>query len=137
MNYPVGGARGRRAAGKATSGLSLLEVVISIALLSSLALGSLLVFVPISRQSRVNREISLANFEARRVLEKVHAVPFKDVTTLYADGLEYIIPTLPEGKVRTSYEDPNSDPLVLRVAISWESPELGSMQRTFFTVRTE
>lgn len=131
MNYSTRNVRpGER-------GLTLLEVVIAVAILTSLALASTLIFVPVSRQARVNREVAIANSEAKRVLEKVHAIPFKDVTTVYPHGREVVVSALPQGKITTTYEDPLADPLVMRAVLTWESPDLGQMLRTFFTVRTE
>jgi prepilin-type N-terminal cleavage/methylation domain-containing protein len=133
MFYPV---RVKRR-GQGQEGLTLLEVVIAVAILTSLSLAATLVFVPVSRQARVNREVALANSEARKVLEKVHAVPFRNVTRIYPNGREVIVNNLKDGKVTTTYEDPAADPLVLRAVLTWSSPDLGAMQRTYYTVRTE
>jgi prepilin-type N-terminal cleavage/methylation domain-containing protein len=121
----------------AERGLSLLEVVIAVAILTSLTLSATLIFVPVSRQARVNREVAIANSEAKRVMEQVQSVPFKDITKIYPNGRQIIITGLPNGKITTTYEDPTVDPLVMRAVISWDSPDLGSMLRTFYTVRTE
>lgn len=118
-------------------GISLLEVVVGISILTSLALSAILIIVPVSRQARINREVATANTEARRVLEKVQASKFKDIVTMYPNGAEAPIITLPKGKVTTTYEDPSADPLIMRAVLTWDSPDLGPMMRTFFTVRTE
>jgi type II secretory pathway pseudopilin PulG len=117
--------------------MTLLEVVIGLAILASLSLAVTLAFVPVTRQARANREVALANAEAKRVLEKVQAVEFKKITTIFPNGMETPIASLPNGKVLTTYEDPTSDPLVMRVTLTWDSPNLGPMLRTFFTLRTE
>jgi len=117
--------------------MSLLEVVIAIAILTSLALSSTLIFVPVSRQARLNREVAVANCEAKRVLEKVHAVPFKDILKVYPQNREIALDPLLKGKITITYEDPLADPLVMRAVLTWDSPDLGSMLRTFYTVRTE
>jgi prepilin-type N-terminal cleavage/methylation domain-containing protein len=132
MNYMV-----ERHGSRAERGMTLLEVVIAVAILTSLALSSTLIFIPVSRQARVNREISVANNEAKRVMEKVQAVPFKDVTRIYPNGRVIVIGVLPNGTITTTYSDPAADPLVLRAVLSWDSPDLGTMTREFYTVRTE
>jgi prepilin-type N-terminal cleavage/methylation domain-containing protein len=124
------GRTGRRA------GFSLLEVMVGVAILATLTLSSMLVFVPVSRQARINREVAMANSEARRILEKVHAVPFTKVQDLFPDGIEIPIAALPDGKIVTSYVDPATDPLVMRAVLTWDSPNVGPMMRTFFTVMT-
>ena len=123
--------------GKRSSGMTLLEVIIAVAILTSLALSATLVFVPVSRQARVNREIAAANIEAKRVLEKVHAIPFKDIIKVYPQGRQVVINTLQGGVMTTTYEDPTADPLVMRAVLTWQSPDLGAMQRTYYTVCTE
>ncbi len=127
---------GRRSSGH-ESGLTLLEVVISVAILASLTLGSTLIFVPVSRQARINREVAVANSEAKRVLEKVHAIPFNQVLVVYPQGSTNTLSSLPNGQITTTYEDPTADPLVMRATLTWDSPDLGAMTRSFFTVRTE
>src|SRR5262245_47399998 len=113
---------GRDRAGGRVRGMSLLEVVVGIAILTSLALAAILIIVPVSRQARINREVATANTEARRVLEKVQAAKFKDIVTLYPNGSVAPIIALPNGKVSTTYEDPAADPLIMRAVLTWDSP---------------
>lgn len=127
-------ARGRRSR---EAGLSLLEVVLTMALLTSMALGTSLLVIPIARQSRVGREIQAANTAARDVLEKIQATPFKDILTTYPHSSEHTVPSLENGAVRVLYDDPAADPLLVRAEVSWSSPDFGNMTRTFHTVRTE
>ena len=75
--------------------------------------------------------------EARRVLEKIQAAPFSEITTLYPDGNTRSIDGLDGGTVTVRYTDPSADPLYVQATIAWTSPDLGGMQRTFTTVRTE
>lgn len=120
----------------AETGVSLLEVVIGMSILTCLSLAAVLVFVPVSRQARINREVAIASREASAVLEKVHAVPFTKVLDIFPDGGEIPLASLPSGRVLTTYEDPDADPLVFRAVLIWDSPNLGSMSRTFDTVLT-
>jgi Tfp pilus assembly protein PilV len=118
-------------------GLSLLEVVVTIAVLTGVALGAALLLAPMARQARINRETSIANVETQRVLEELQAAPLRDIVALYPQGSVRPIPQLPGGSLRVSYVDPAADPLVVDVELTWNSPDLGSMQRSFHTIRTE
>ena len=118
-------------------GFSLLEVVVTIAILSSVALATTLLLVPVARQSRIGRETEVANIEARKVLEKIQALPFKDIILTYPQGARIPIAGLPSGRIDISYVDPAADPLIIQADLTWQSSDLGAMQRTFNTVRTE
>jgi len=117
--------------------MTLLEIMLAMAIFTILALSATLIIVPVSRQARINREVATANCEAKRILEKVQAVPFSQILSCYPDGAELKVPSLPGGKVTTTYEDPEADPLILRVTLTWDSANLGTMTRTFTTLRTE
>lgn len=125
------------APGAREQGFSLLEVVITIALLTSVALSVAILLVPIARQSRIQRETEIANIAAKKVLEKVQATPFHEIVTAYPNGSIHAIPDLPSGRIVVTYADPDADPLFLRADLSWDSPEVGPMSRRFETVRTE
>ena len=118
-------------------GFSLLEVVITIAILTSVCLATTLLLVPVARQSRIGRETETANLAANRVLERIQSTPFRDIISSYPQGSEQAVAELPNGKIKIIYEDPAADPLVIQADLSWESVELGPMSRTFNTVRTE
>lgn len=119
------------------SGTTLLEVTLMLVVMTSLSLSVALIVVPVARQTRFNRELSTARAEAEKVLEGIRTMPFADVVEEYPAGSETSLPALPGGKVVVSYEDPDADPLVVRVDLSWTSAELGEIQRTFNTARTE
>ncbi len=126
---------GRRS--ERTAGFSLLETIVAVALLAVLTLSTLLTLIPISRQTRLNRELEVATYAVSDTLEKIHATPFNDLLTLYPAGQSIPIDDLPSGQIVIAYVDPTTDPLVMNVALSWESDEVGSMTRNFTTVRTE
>jgi type II secretory pathway pseudopilin PulG len=125
-----------RGRGGNVQGFSNIEVVLTVALLTVLALSTILIFVPVSRQGRINREVAAANAEARRVIEKVHAVPYSQVTVLFPDDAEIALPSLPDGKLTVDYPDPAADPLVCQFVLEWDSPSLGTMRRAFTTAVT-
>ena len=120
-----------------TAGFSLLEMIIVIGLLTAVLLGTLILIVPIARQSRINREIEIANAEAQKALEQFQATPFHDIVDDFPPGTELIIDELTDATVTINYADPTADPLLIQVNLSWTSPDLGDMQRVFDTVRTE
>ncbi len=122
-------------------GFTLLEVMITLVVLACVTMSSILVIIPISRQNRINREISTANNEARRVIEVIQGAPLSTITAIYPSGVEIPVNaayagTLQNGKVVVVYDDPAADPLHMRMTLSWDSSELGPMARTFFSART-
>lgn len=127
----------RASQGKRLEGFSLLELVIAVALLTSTALAATLVLVPVARETRLRREVGVASAAAKRVLEKIQAMPFNEIVTVYPQSYVEALPQLPAGSILVQYEDPAADPLRVQVQLSWDSGEIGAMQRTFSTVRTE
>jgi type II secretory pathway pseudopilin PulG len=118
-------------------GMSLLEVVIALGILTALALATVLILVPVSRQGRINRETSTADAAVQRTLEEIHATPFNDLLDQFPDGSDEIVPDLPDGSLAVSYADPTADPLEIELTLSWMSPEIGAMEVVFNTLRTE
>lgn len=118
-------------------GLTLLEVVVTITILTSLTLGMTLVLVPVARQSRISRETTLANAEARRIIERILALPFRDIVTTYPDKSDVKMQDLPDGTLSVNYVDPTADPLEIHLDLRWTSPDMGSVVVSFVTVRTE
>jgi len=112
-------------------------VTIAIVILTVLSLTTALVLVPVSREHRTARQTDVANSAVRNILESVHATPFNEIVNRYPDGGVIPIPALPGGQVTISYTDPTADPLYMQLDLSWNSPENGLMQKTFYTVRTE
>ena len=124
------------AAGQRQCGLSFLEVMFTIAILSIAALSATLLLVPIARQANLRREIQTANSSAKNVLEKIQATPFTQIVTTYPQSYVETIPELPSGGLTITYTDPTADPLLIEVGLAWQNAEAGSIQRTFNTVRT-
>lgn len=119
------------------AGFSLLELVITVAVLASVTLAAALVVVPIARESRLRREVETANTAAQRVLEKIQATAFNEIVTTYAQGHVEPIAGLTGGSLRVTYADTTADPLEIQVDLIWNSPEAGTISRTFRTLRTE
>jgi len=130
-------ARAIGPSGPRQAGFSLIEVFVTVAILAAVTLSSILVAVPVSRQTRLSREMELANAEVRRVVERIESMPFSTITSSYPQYSEYTIAGLKDGKIAVSYADPAADPLQVQVTLTWTSPDLGSMTRTFTTARTQ
>lgn len=120
-----------------SGGFTLLEVMITVALLASVMLGGLLVIVPVAREARIRKEVEVASISARRVLERIQASPFSDITETYPEGHVEPIIGLTNGRITVTYADPTSDPLIVSVNLAWENDDIGPLERTFTTVRTE
>ena len=101
------------------------------------ALSAALILVPVARQSTLRREVQTANMAARKVLEKIQATPFTEILNTYPQSHVEPITELPSGTLTISYADPAADPLVMRVDLSWENAQAGTLERTFDTVRTK
>ncbi|MEM7168353.1 MAG: type II secretion system protein [Planctomycetota bacterium] len=119
------------------SGFSLIEVAVAVALLSILTVSTLLTLIPVSRQTRLNREMESASAAVRDLMERVHATPFSEIPSLYPDGTVVALASLESGEVTIGYEDVTADPLIISFDLAWDSPQVGSMSRTFTTVKTE
>jgi hypothetical protein len=127
----------RQGVGERSPGFTLLEVVLTIFLLTGTALATALLVIPIARQTRMNREMQAADLEVKKVLERVQATPFTEILTVYPPGTSQPVPALDGGQIAVNYADPTADPLEVQVTLSWSSPDLQNMQKTFTTVRTE
>ena len=111
--------------------------MITIALLTMVTLGTTTVLVPVTRQSRINREITLANAQVRRVIEGLMTIPFRDIVRTYPDGSILELEDLPAGTLSVSYVDPSANPLEVHLDLEWTSPDMGSMAFSFVTARTD
>lgn len=118
-------------------GFSLLELMITVAILTSVTLAAALVVVPVARESRFRRQVEAANTAALRVLEKIQTTSFGNLVGTYPQGHVETIPGLNSGSLTIQYVDPAADPLEIQLDVSWNSPEAGTIARTFHTMRTE
>jgi Ni/Fe-hydrogenase subunit HybB-like protein len=123
-------------AGQKDGGLSFLEIMFTIAILSVAALTATLLLVPVARQTGLRREVQTANLSAKKVLEKIQATPFTQIVTTYPQSYVETIPGLPSGGITITYADPTADPLLIQVGLAWTNAQAGTIQRTFDTVRT-
>jgi prepilin-type N-terminal cleavage/methylation domain-containing protein len=127
-------ARGRLAG---SQGFTLLEVALAIAILTALSLSTFHVVGPITRQAHTSREMEQATIEVKKILEKVQTMPFKDITRVYPEKRKIKVASLLNGEISVDYNEEAADPLHMHVEISWDSSELGTVSKSFLTVRTE
>lgn len=115
--------------------MTLIEVMIAAMTLLLLTLGIMITLVPVRRQNQVSREMGQVTMEAERVLERLLAVPFSDLTVTYPQDTVLPISTVPNGEARIHYEDPAANPLTIELNVLWQSPDSGAMSRRFVTAR--
>lgn len=137
MNPTVSAAEAPAARAARNQGFSLVEVAAAVSLLGILTISTLLTLVPVSRQTRLNRELESASAAARNVLEQVQATPYNEIVGSFPDGQTTSLTSLQSGTVVISYADATADPLVMTVTVAWDSPQVGPMSRVFTTVKTE
>ena len=136
-------------------GFTLLEVMIAIALLGVVSLGSSMLLLPVLEEQNNSRELTSATGYARAVLEELYSRTLEDLTN---DSTGYLLeenwpkkggqifdeqltleeladPSIPT--VDVEIDDLESDPLEILVTVSWlgrNSSELAEQQ--FWVVRT-
>ena len=134
---PVQGEDGGR--GSRCGGFSLLEVLISTALL---AVGSLVAFPTILSffdLSQSSRDDNIATHDLRSAVEDVLATPFSVVETTYPDGQpipKFDALHLRAQQITVNYENPGTDPLSIRVTATWQDHKGRPLQETFRCMKT-
>lgn len=136
-------------------GFTLLEVMIAIAILGVVSLGSSMLLLPVLKEQNNSREVTSATGYARAVLEELYSRTLEDLTN---DSTGYLLepnwpkkggqifgeqltleqladPSIPTVDVEVA--DLDSDPLEILVTVSWmgrDSSDLAEHQ--FWVVRT-
>jgi type II secretory pathway component PulJ len=122
---------------RAREGFSLLEVAVTVCLVTSLALAVALLLVPVARQARANAEVVALNLAVKSLLERIQATPFRELRERFPPGRRIELPQLPAAGATVRYGESRAHALVIRVEVDWQGPELGSMRQTLHAVRTE
>ncbi|MEC9476632.1 MAG: type II secretion system protein [Planctomycetota bacterium] len=136
-------------------GFTLLEVMIAIAVLGVVSLGSSMLLLPVLEEQNNSREVTSATGYARAVLEELYSRTLEDLTNdstgyllegnwpkkggqIFGDQLtleQLADPSIPTVDVEIA--DLDSDPLEILVTVSWmgrDSSDLAEHQ--FWVVRT-
>ena len=111
---------------KNTSGLTLIEVLVSFFILSVGILSSLMFFTSATASTELARDMTTANTHAEYVLEEMHSrAALTDITAeewpdwTSANGLN----TLPQETITVTFTDPSADPLPINVTVTWKTKE--------------
>ena len=117
-------------------GMTLLEVALALTLVAILALSFAEVALAVAGYGRLHGDLTAANTEIIRHLERFQATPFSELTAEFPDGAVIPLTSLPSGNVEVVHEESEEDLLVVRLDLSWDSPEHGDFHRSFHAVRT-
>jgi hypothetical protein len=79
----AGGTRGPRSFRVGTAGFTIVEVMVAVVVLVIAIVGIVISMLSAMALNRVNRETAIAQQAARRMIETVSGVPFRDCYTLY------------------------------------------------------
>lgn len=144
----IAGARG------AAGGMTLIEIMITVTVLSVFVAAGGLVLASLARQGELNHDLAVVNSEVGNALALVHAAPFDSIAQeLLNDGSIDLgnftyrkiltgAPTyLPQGSVTVQFRDVSAggvlpDPLCIDVTAEWTNTHSGHQLRSFVTVRT-
>ena len=86
---------------------------------------------------RLNHEFSVAAIEVEKVLEEMRSLPPREIPARYpADG-PVVVESLPGAVLTVEYPHATLDPLHVRIALRWVSPDIGAVERVFETARAE
>lgn len=118
-------------------GFTLLELIITISILTVATLCSVPLAVKISRQTRLSREAHVANTEIQKVVDDILSIPFDSITTVYPPGTQIALEGIQNSSIGVSYEDPAADPLKIQITLTWENADSITITRTFYTARTK
>lgn len=84
LGTPVSGsARGRRSRTSGRSGFTIIEVMVAVTVLVIAVVGIVGSMLSSMALNRVNRETAIAQQAARRMMEEVSGVPFRDTFVIY------------------------------------------------------
>ena len=136
------------------SGFTLLEVMMSIAILAVVSLASAMVMIPVVQAQNESREITRSTVYGRAILEELYSRSLEDLTNS-EDGYllssnwpkkgaqifgedatfeELNDPTIPTVSIQVT--DLESDPIEILVTLSWTGRDSGLVSREFWVVRT-
>ena len=137
-----------------SAGFTLLEVLISIAILAVVGLASAMVMIPVVQAQNESREFTQATAMSRAVLEELYSRSLEDLTNpddgyllaanwpkkgdqIYGETpplSELNDPTIPTVSVSTGNLD--ADPIEILVTITWTGRDSGLITKEFWVVRT-
>lgn len=137
-----------------SAGFTLLEVMLSIAILAVVGLASAMVMIPVVQAQNESREFTEATAMSRAVLEELYSRSLEELTNtedgyllgsnwpqkgtqIYGETptlLELSDPTIPSVMISTG--DLDADPIEILVTVTWSGRDSGPIQKEFWVVRT-
>ncbi len=137
-----------------SAGFTLLEVMISIAILAVVGLASAMVMIPVVQAQNESREFTEVTAMSRAVLEELYSKSLEELTNdedgyllpsnwpqkgtqIYGENptlLELSDPTIPS--VMISTVNLEADPIEILVTVTWSGRDSGPIQKDFWVVRT-
>ena len=128
----------------AEGGFTILEVMITAALLAVVSLALAMIVIPVSREQRASRQIEAATSHARDIIEELQTLSYPQVVDRCDPSLWPQIvtisgdPTAPGivGILDVNTTDLDDDPLQIEVKISWSSIDVGDREQTYWVLRT-
>jgi prepilin-type N-terminal cleavage/methylation domain-containing protein len=145
-------------------GFSLLEVIISLAILVTVMLSVHHLIAALNLQNETNRQIKIAVFDAQSVLEGIIGTPFDQIMDPDYPSVGTAQPLFPHNvdlpayrtmqndqneQILVTYTDANGtdvdptslpfttpDPLYVTITVTWTGPRQIPMQYQLFTART-
>lgn len=120
-------------------GFSLIELIISIALLSIGAISIYHAIFSYLELSEMANDRNIAFFDLETALEDIRSTPFDRIVDTYPDGstiTKFDALHLKNESVVVRYRNPNRDPLVITATISWEDSKGRARSESMHTART-
>jgi len=115
---------------KGARGVSLVEVLVAVMIISFVSVGILQTFLVNLNAAELNRGNTVAMAHLGNMLEKIRCAAFDDLTTRFPNqdvdgptGNNYadIVGgyTLPNEHITVTYTDPSTDPLEIIITLTW------------------
>ena len=120
-------------------GLTLVEILLTVFVLSVGILSSLLYFTTVSASNELAKEVTIASNHGEYVFEEMRLRPsLSDITSTdwSAWAISEVLATLPGESITVTYLDSSADPLQATAVVSWQA-RTGTKTVTFLTELTK
>lgn len=121
------------------SGFTLIELIISIALL---AIGAVSIYQSVfsfEELGEMAHDRNIAFFDLETALEDIRSTPFDSIVDKYPDGSQldkFSNLHLKNERITVTYRNPNRDPLLITVTIQWRDSKNRVREESMHTART-
>ncbi len=124
---------------RGAEGFTLIEVIVAMVVLTGASLVAFPTLVSFFDLSSAAREENVATHDVQSALEDLMATPFGRITSDYPDGQaipKYTNLHLTNQQIVVSYADPDADPLVITLVVSWNDHRGRARQEQLSFLRT-